>query len=110
MSQVTTQKKVMAGLDRMNGRRVGKIAKAYDRAVNAPARVAIGKAKSLAGLRKALSARLARAMDTTALAGELEAAFVQSGAIGAVSATPKGKRRNVKTSKRRNVQTSKAGT
>lgn len=91
--RITTQKHLMAALDRMNGRAVREIAEPYDRGVNAPIRGAIHTARSVAGLLQRFSASLVKRMDATTLERSLAESFLAASGVGAVSATPRKRRR-----------------
>jgi phage gp29-like protein len=86
---IRTQKQVMAGLDLMAGRAMGRSLKTYKREVVDPLVAAIGKAKSLKGLQKQLGASLLRKMDTSAFETQLADSLTQADMIGRVSATPR---------------------
>ncbi len=84
-----SQKQVMAELDRMNGARLGRMAKQYRKQTIAPLMGAVGKAKSLKGLLRNLNGSLVKRMDTGALETALAETDVQSALIGRVTAEGK---------------------
>lgn len=85
------QKRLMAELDRMNGKRVAKIARSYRQNVIAPVVGRIKKAKSPKGLLKQLGPGLVKEMNAAALEDAIEDNQVQMACIGRATAMP-GKR------------------
>lgn len=83
------QKRLMAEMDRMNGRRVAKIAKTYRANVVGPLVSRIKKAKSPKDLLKQLGPGLVKAMNTAALEDAIEDTQVQMKLIGRASAMPR---------------------
>ncbi len=84
-----SQKQVMAELDRMNGVRLGRMAKQYRKKTIGPLMGVVGKAKSVKGLLRSLNGSLVRRMDTSALETALVETDVQSALIGRVTAEGK---------------------
>lgn len=86
-----SHKAVLAGVDKLAGRAMGQAAKGYRRETIDPLVAAIGKAKSFAGLRKALGAQRLREMDRTPEAEALSEAGVNAALIARTAAMPAGK-------------------
>ena len=99
---LNSQKRLMGEMDRMNGRRVAKIARQYRSDVVGPLVKRIERGKSLKGLLKQLGPGLIEEMNAAALEEAIADTEVQMKVIGRVSVLPQ-------TSKRQNVKTSKSG-
>lgn len=95
------QTQVIAEMDALAGRAVGRMAKDYQESLAGPMVAAIKRAKSPEGLLAQLGPGTVRKMNTKALVEALVNTDVQAGGIGYVSAMPG------KTSKSRKVKTSK---
>jgi len=88
---VKRQTQVLAEMERMAGKTVGKMAGGYQRRTVGPLAARIKKAKSLKGLLRQLGPGLLKEMDSKPLENALADAEVQSGLIGRVSALPRRK-------------------
>ena len=98
---VRRQTQVIAALDGMAGRAMGRIGRPYRRNVVGPLVSEIKEARSVKELLARLGPGTVEKMDTTVLEQSLANTDVQAGGIGFVSALPG------KTSKSRNVKKSK---
>jgi len=85
-----TQKAVMANLDRMNGTRMQRAAKAYRKETIGPMLEALETAGDGQEALQHLNAGLLRRMDSAALEEAVADDAVQSAIIGRASALPKG--------------------
>jgi len=88
---VKDQKKILAEMDRMNGRRVAALGKRYKENVIGPMVAAIKKAKSPKDLLKRLGPGLVKKMDATVLEEAVADTTVQASLIGRATAMPRGK-------------------
>ena len=84
-----SHKGVLAGIDKLAGRALGRAAKEYRRASIDPLLAAVEKAKSLEGVKRALSAQRLKDMDVEPIAEALATAGINAALIGRTAATPK---------------------
>ena len=82
-----SHKAVLAGVDKLAGRALGRAAKAYRRKTIDPLVRAMEKAKSYEGLKRALSAQRLQDMDPEPMAEALASAGVNAALIGRTAAT-----------------------
>ena len=86
---LSNQKQGMAGMERMNGGFIGRLANSHRRDIEGPIVDAISKARSNEGLLRRLNAALFRRMDSKKLEQSTADGMVLAALIGSVTATPR---------------------
>ena len=95
---LSNQTQVMANMDAMAGKAMGKVAKRYRKETIGPLVGALGKAKSPSDLLRRLNPALLRRMKSDALEGAATEVQVQAAMIGRTTAMPaEGRRRKDET-------------